>query len=354
MATGYYQSHEKLSFIGKAGQQQLQKAKVLVIGAGGLGCPALQFLTGCGIGVISVADFDIISESNLHRQFLYNVDDIGKPKASTAVKKLSAYNPQVQFNIHDTIIHETNVLSIVTEYDLIVDCTDNFTARYLINDACIVLDKPLVYGAIHQTEGHVTVFNYKGLPTLRCLFPEANESIQSCADIGAYNMITGIIGIMMANEVIKIILGHEDVLAGKLNQFDVLTGITKQIKYPGNNDSRKKSIDRFQQANASIEISPESLQEKITNKEKFLLVDVREKTEHDEFNIGGEHIPLNELLRSSLSNISSQALIITYCQSGERSLQAAKSLIDKGFATSFSLKGGMQYWKAFIASNRIS
>jgi sulfur-carrier protein adenylyltransferase/sulfurtransferase len=343
-ASNYYQSHQKLPFIRIDGQQLLQKAKVLVIGAGGLGCPALQFLTGCGIGILGVADFDTVAESNLHRQFLYNVDDVGKSKASTAVKKLSIYNPYIHFNTHNIIIDEENVLSILKEYDVVVDCTDNFTVRYLINDACVILDKPLVYGAIHQAEGHVTVFNYHQSATLRCLFPDTNESIQSCADIGAYNMITGIIGIMMANEVIKIILDHEDVLAGRLNQFEVLTGTTKQIKYSANEDARQKSIDRFQQSITSIEISPEALQEKITNKEKFLLIDVREKNERELFNIGGEHIPLNELLQSSFSHLSPQTNIVVYCQSGERSLRAVKYLSNKGFIKSVSLKGGIKYF----------
>jgi len=202
-----------------------------------------------------------------------------------------------------------------------------------------------VYGAIHQTEGHVTVFNYHGSATLRCLFREANESIQSCADIGAYNMITGIIGIMMANEGVKIILDHEDVLAGKLNQFDALTGTTKQIKYSASNDGRKKSVARFDHTTMPIEISPEALQQKITNKENFLLIDVREKQERDEFNIGGEHIPLDELIKSSLSHISPDTDITVYCQSGERSLQAVRSLLHKGFIRSVSLKGGMKLFK---------
>ncbi|UEG50117.1 HesA/MoeB/ThiF family protein [Ferruginibacter lapsinanis] len=342
----YYQSHQKLALIGDKGQQLLQRASILVIGAGGLGCPSLLYLAGAGIGTIGIVDFDLIAISNLHRQVLYTIDDVGKRKAFVAAERLSAYNAGVIFKTHDLFVDETNILSLVNEYDVIVDCTDNFQVRYLINDACVFLDKPLVYGAIHQTEGHITVFNYKQSPTLRCLFPnENNEGVQSCADIGAYNIITGIIGTMMANEGIKIILDHPDVLAGKLCQFDSLTVTTRQIKYQPSLISRKISTDRFNQLPLSIEISPTTLSEKITNNEKFYLIDVREANERKMFNIGGSHIPFQALIEQTIFPFSSSDTIIIYCEMGSRSLQAARHLLSKGFTNVFSLQGGMSRWK---------
>ena len=188
---------------------------------------------------------------------------MGKPKALAAVEKLTAYNPYISLTADEVFVDETNVLSLLENKNVIVDCTDNFQVRYLINDACVLLDKPLVYGAIHKNEGHVTVFNYQQSPTLRCLFPESgiNDNIQSCADIGAYNITTGIIGLMMANEVIKIIVQHPDVLASKLIQMDVLTGNSLQVKYKSSPDGRQKSIERFR-SSATIEISPALLSQK--------------------------------------------------------------------------------------------
>ena len=341
----YYESHQKLPFIGTQGQQKLQQAKVLVIGAGGLGCPSLQYLAGCGIGHIDIVDFDTVDVSNLHRQVLYNLQDVGKPKATTAVEKLSAYNPYISLKAHRLFVDESNVLSLLQNNNIVVDCTDNFQVRYLINDACVLLDKPLVYGAIHKNEGHITVFNYHQSPTLRCLFPESdvNDNIQGCADIGAYNITTGVIGLMMANEVIKIILQHPDVLASKLIQVDVLTGNFMQIKYASCLEGRQKSIERFQ-SSTSIEISPASLSQKIKESEIFSLFDVREEDERLRFNIGGTHIPLQKFFEESIQ-IPPTETIIVYCQRGERSLRAVKFLKQKGFANAFSLKGGMDLWQ---------
>jgi len=344
----YYESHQKLPFIGMQRQQQLQQAKVLVIGAGGLGCPCLQYLAGCGIGHINIVDFDSVDVSNLHRQILYNLHDVGKPKATTAVEKLSAYNPYISVTAHQLFVDETNVMSLIQSNDIIVDCTDNFQVRYLINDACVLSDKPLVYGAIHKNEGHVTVFNHHQSPTLRCLFPESdmNNSIQSCADMGAYNITTGIIGLMMANEVIKIILQHPDVAASKLIQMDVLTGNLQQIGYKSSTGGRQKSIERFQ-SSETIEISPALFSEKMKGDEIFSLIDVREDDERLIFNIGGIHLPLQQFLQQSIPQISSTETIIIYCESGERSLYAAKYLKQKGVAKVYSLQGGIKLWKQF-------
>jgi len=343
----YYRSHEKLSFIGPAGQQQLQQARVLVAGAGGLGCPCLKALAGSGFGVIGIVDFDTVSVSNLHRQSLYDANDTGRPKALTAAEKLQAYNPFIRVQPYQLLLDESNVLSLLANYDIVIDCTDNFAVRYLINDACVVLNKPLVYGAIHQEEGHVTVFNYQGSGTLRCLFPEAeqNDSIQSCADIGAYAITTGIIGLLMANEAIKVVLQRPDTLAGRLHYFDALTGKTRQIAYAALNSSREKSRARFEQPEAAIEISPELLQQKIKSGETFHLVDVREDNERSLFHIGGQHIPLQQFLQQSPEGMALSDTIIIYCERGGRSLQSARHLRRQGFAQAYSLRGGMNLWR---------
>lgn len=243
----FYSSHHKLPFIGEAGQELLKQSKVLVIGAGGLGCPCLLALAGAGVGTIGIADFDVVSVSNLHRQNLYSLSDEGKKKTMVAKEKLSQYNPFIAIQTHDVLAYQKTVLPLIEGYDIIVDCTDNFLARYLINDACVYLNKPLVYGAIHRSEGHLTVFNYEGSATLRCLFPkDDNDTTQSCADIGAYNIITGMIGLLMANEVIKVITGHKEVLANTLLSVDALSGNTMKLQYKLNQESIVKSKERFQ------------------------------------------------------------------------------------------------------------
>ncbi|MES2429420.1 MAG: HesA/MoeB/ThiF family protein [Bacteroidota bacterium] len=341
----YYQSHLKLGFIGSEGQGKLQNAKVLVIGAGGLGCPCLQYLTTCGVGLLGIADFDTISLSNLHRQILYNPEDVGKLKTEVIKERLPRYNPGIKIQLHNGLVDISNVLSLIKEYDIIVDCTDNFQVRYLINDACVIAGKPLVYGAIYQTEGHVTVFNYQQSGNLRCLFPqENNETIQSCADIGAYNIITGIIGSMLANEVVKIILHHKDVLAGKLCQIDALTVTMKQIKYHLSPYSIQKSFNTFSASIQSLEISQSALKEKIKNNEGLFLIDVRESKEHKAFNIGGELIPLQSLLNRNSFPFSQNDTIICYCEIGIRSLKAAKYLSSLGFKHVFNLHGGVKSW----------
>jgi adenylyltransferase/sulfurtransferase len=346
----YHSSHQKLPFIEIEGQHHLQQSSVLVIGAGGLGCPCLQILAGAGVGTIGIADFDTVSISNLHRQYLYNYNDTGKLKTQVAAERLSAYNPFIKVQTHELLVDERNVLELLATYEVIVDGTDNFFTRYLVNDACVFLNKPLVYGAIHQTEGHVTVFNYNNSPTLRCLFPkDENESIASCAEIGAYNVITNIIGTMMANEVIKMILKRTDVLAGKLNQVDILSGKTFQIQYHEVAGSRQKSRERFSTPRAKNLISAVQLKEKIKSNESIYLIDVREVWEHNDFNIGGFNVPLQQFLDQTAFDFSAADKIVLYCQKGNRSSQAAAHLFKLGFTNAVSLQGGMDLWQKISA-----
>ncbi len=341
----YYQSHQKLPFIGIDGQAKLNVAKVLVIGAGGLGCPCLQYLAGAGIGTIGIADFDMVSLTNLHRQLLFTIDDIGQLKTEVAAKKLAQHNPNIQLNTHQLLVDKDNILALLNSYDLVVDATDNFEIRYLINDACVYLQKPLAYGAIHQTEGHVTVFNYRGSATLRCLFPENTNTnaIPNCADIGAYNITTGIIGLMMANEVVKLFLGNKNVLGNQLYCIDVVTTKSRTIKYKLINESLVKSQQRFAAKATSIAIRADELHQLITCHTTIQLVDIRESYERDEIIAGSLHIPISDL-SEKLSVLPKQQTIVLYCATGNRSLQAATLFSKQGFDNVYSLQGGTSYF----------
>lgn len=347
---GYYQSHDQLKFIGTLGQQKIGKAKVLVIGAGGLGCPCLLYLATAGIGTIGIADFDTVSTSNLHRQTLYTVKDIEKYKVKTASAVLKTHNPNINYVEHNLMVDESNILQLIKNYDLIVDGTDNFLVRYLINDACIFSNKPLVYGAIYQTEGQLTVFNYQNSPTLRCLFPEPppENSIQSCAEIGAYNITTGIIGAMMAGEVIKIILKDDAVFTGKLIYVDVLAGKNTRLSYHENPESRTISNNRFTKKELPVAIAPNVFSDTFQH-QHYQLIDVRKDEEHEESNIGGINIPLSKISRFPIDTFSPADTFIFYCQQGIRSHQAAEFFRKAGFANAYSLQGGLSGYKYHLS-----
>jgi sulfur-carrier protein adenylyltransferase/sulfurtransferase len=342
----YYQSHQKLPFIGEGGQAMLQQQKVLVAGAGGLGCPCLTALAGAGIGSIGIADFDVVAISNLHRQPLYMYQDTGKPKALAAAAILAKYNPFIHIVPHVLMLDENNVLPLLKQYDIIVDCTDNFYTRYLLNDACVYLNKPLVYGAIHQGEGHVTVFNYQQGATLRCLFPkDEHESIPSCAQIGAYNIATCTIGSLMANEVIKIALQHPAVLAGKIQQLDMVNGTQLTIACPATPQGRQKSMQRFAgNLPATATIAPANVQLLISNGLPLTLLDVRETAEHHTGNIGGINIPLAQILQCDQLPFTPAGTLVVYCQKGQRSLQAVSWLRQNGYQQAVSLQGGIEHY----------
>lgn len=342
MDKNYYKSHLKLDFIALKGQQKLAQVKVLVIGAGGLGCPCLTALSASGIGDIGLADGDLISNSNISRQTLFNYPDTGRHKTAVAIASLKSRNPYLLYHEHRFFVTEENILPLVGAYDIVVDATDNFQARYLINDACVVKDKPLVYGAIFQTEGHLTVFNYQSSPTLRCLFPEPNqeEALPSCAESGAYMITTNIIGSMMANEVVKIALNQEEVLRGKLLSFEALSNTITRTTYSADQQSRTKSHSRFKPAPKAIELTAAAFTEK-TQGTGIELIDVRTIAERKAQHIGGKHLPLQELEQFDLTKYDAAQHFYFYCQTGIRSLQAAKKLRAKGYENAFSLKNGI-------------
>ena len=281
----------------ESSQQELQNAKVLIVGAGGLGCPSAQYLTAAGVGTIGIADFDIISIGNLHRQILYTPAEIGLKKVFIACKKLQQQNPGIQLIPHDVKITSENVMNIIQPYHIVVDGTDNFETKYLLNDACVLTGKPLVYGAIYQYEGQVGVWNILNedgsrTPNYRDLFPKVNASqIPNCSEGGVIPTLAGIIGCMQANEVIKYITKTCELLAGKILILDVQTMQSRIIK---TGLSSNTSVTGLTNTVAVPTISVQDFK-KVMKENLYELVDVRTTEERNQFNIGGSHIPLDEI-----------------------------------------------------------
>jgi adenylyltransferase/sulfurtransferase len=320
--------------VGLAGQEKLKSAKILVVGAGGLGCPVLQYLTAAGVGQIGIIDHDQVEVTNLHRQILYSQADLGKNKALTAAYKLGILNGFVKFNTYPVQLTEGNATEIISGYDLVIDGSDNFETRYLVNDTCVQLNKTWVFGSILRFEGQISVFNYNNGPTYRCLFPDAEEG-DNCAEAGVIGILPGIIGTYMANEAIKIICEIGEVLSGKLLVINALTNatsifefsrnmpaadikLTKQKPSPQPVDAREMSLEEFERIQ---EIAPEQVQ----------LIDVREDYEFEADNFGGTNIPLSEV-PDFLATFPVDKTVVFYCQSGIRSRQAAKLLLKSGFS----------------------
>jgi molybdopterin/thiamine biosynthesis adenylyltransferase/rhodanese-related sulfurtransferase len=329
-----------------ATQKRLQNARVLVVGAGGLGCPAAQYLAAAGVGTLGLADFDVVSISNLHRQVLFTPADAGQKKAVIAARRLQSQNPGIRVVPHDVLVTSQNVMELISHYDLIVDCTDNFDTRYLLNDAGVLAGKPVVYGAIYQFEGQVAVWNVINdngtkTPNYRDLFPEVDASqIPNCAEGGVIPTLAGIIGCMQANEVIKYITQTGELLAGKILIYDAQTMQSRVIKI---GSVTRTHISRLKETVIIPVMSADELKTCMA-KNAIKLVDVRTSQERDEFDIGGEHIPLDEL-DSHLENFDTSVKTVFYCASGKRSGEAVK-LIKKKFpgANVFSLNGGLKAW----------
>jgi len=228
-----YSRHYSLDEVGPEGQLNIANAKVLVIGAGGLGCPVLQYLTSAGVGTIGIVDSDFVSLSNLQRQILFNTSDIGELKVKCAVDKLQAINPEITFNQIPNLVTSLNAFELIADYDIVVDCTDQIHMRYLLSDVCAILSKPLVFGAIHKFEGQVSVFNYQDGPNYRDLYPNppSPESVPNCNDVGVLGVLPGIIGVAQANEVLKIIVGYGEVLSGKLWMFNAKNNSSYTVSF---------------------------------------------------------------------------------------------------------------------------
>ncbi|MBX2906838.1 MAG: HesA/MoeB/ThiF family protein [Taibaiella sp.] len=338
-----YSRQTMLPEIGDAGQQLLKEARVLVVGAGGLGCPILQYLAAAGVGTLGIVDGDVVSLSNLQRQVLYSVNDLGISKAKRAAEVITRLNPDIHLLSYPVFITNENVLQLASDYDIIVDGTDNFDTRYLLNDACVMKNKPLVSGAIFRFEGQVSVFNYKGGPTYRCLFPTppgAGES-PSCAEIGVVATLPGIVGTIQANEVIKMITGAGEALSGRLLVIDALTMQSHTFSFKANEANRNiKELPKPSAITCEVpvpELSIDELQRRVAAGAR--LVDVRELHEHEFGNIGGVNLPLSRL-SDRYGELSLNDDLVLYCASGKRSLNAANFLMAKGYNVSH-LAGGL-------------
>lgn len=357
-----YNRHIIIPEFGLAAQQKLKAAKVLVVGSGGLGSPVLLYLAAAGIGTIGIVDFDVVDDSNLQRQVLFGVNEIGKPKVEAAKARLQALNPHIEFVLYNTQLTSHNALDIIKDYDVVADGTDNFPTRYLVNDACVLMGKPNVYASIFQFEGQVSVFNYQQAsgergPNYRDLYPTPPPPglVPSCAEGGVLGVLPGIIGSLQALEVIKVVTGVGEPLVGRFYIFDALSfesrtfTISRRDDNPlnGKNPTITRLIDYEQFCGVKAvekpvkEITPKELYKLQVKGDPFQLIDVREPYEYDIVNIGAELIPLAAVAEQA-DKFSKDMPVIVHCKMGGRSAKAIRELEEKfGFTNLYNLKGGI-------------
>lgn len=357
-----YDRHIIIPDFGLEAQKKLKAAKVLVVGSGGLGSPSLLYLAAAGVGTIGIIDFDVVDDSNLQRQVLFGVDEIGKPKVEAAKNRLQALNPHITITIYNLQLTSKNALDIIKHYDVVADGTDNFPTRYLVNDACVLLDKPNVYASIFQFEGQVSVFNYRNKngepgPNYRDLYPTPPPPglVPSCAEGGVLGVLPGIIGSLQALEVIKIITGVGENLSGRFFLFDALNFETRTFNIKrnpanplnGENPTIKELIDYEQFCGMKAvekpikEITAKELYNLQVRGEDIQIIDVREPHEYEIANIGGQLIPL-ATVSSNQDKIDRNKKVIVHCKMGGRSAKAIRELEEKfGFTNLYNLKGGI-------------
>jgi adenylyltransferase/sulfurtransferase len=359
-----YSRHLIMPEVGMEGQLKLKKAKVLLIGTGGLGAPLGLYLAAAGVGQLGLVDFDVVDFTNLQRQVTFGSSDVGKPKSEAARARLSNLNPDIQVQAFETKLTSANALELFRDFDIIVDGTDNFPTRYLVNDACVLLGKPNVYGSIFRFEGQVTIFGMPGGPCYRCLYPEPPPPglVPSCAEGGVLGVLPGIVGSIQAMETIKLILGSGRNLTGRLLLFDALEmgfrefKLRKNPKCPmcGEHRTIDKLIDyyefcgvRGEEAPAPDlkvpEIMPRELKARLDRGEDLFILDVREPHEYQICNLRGHLIPLGELPRR-VHELDSSREIVAHCRSGKRSAEAVDFLRKAGFRKILNLKGGILAW----------
>jgi molybdopterin/thiamine biosynthesis adenylyltransferase/rhodanese-related sulfurtransferase len=328
--------------IGITGQEKLKKAKVLMIGAGGLGCPVLQYLAAAGVDEIGIIDDDVVDVSNLHRQILYSMADIGKLKANVVKEKLGLLNPYTTVTAYVERFTSGNAERLCKDYDLVIDGSDNFETRYLVNDSCVTLNKALVFGSIFKFEGHVSVFNYNNGPNYRDIFPESPpaDEVPNCAETGVLGVLPGIIGTYMASEAIKIICGIGETLSGKLLTINALDNTTNVFKV-GKQQKRGKAADIVPVPIIPHEITMDQLNSWLKESaDEIYLVDVRETYEFEDYNIGGINIPLYEL-KDHIEELPLDKKMIFCCQTGQRSKMAIQLLKSLYKGEMYSLKNGV-------------
>jgi len=350
-----YRRHLQLAEIGEAGQQRLRQARVLVVGAGGLGCPILQYLAAAGVGTLGLADADQVELTNLPRQILYGTEDVGQPKVEAAARALRRLNELGNYELHKIRVSPENVRDLVAAYDVVVDGSDNFPTRYLLNDACVSLGRPLVSGAIYKFEGQVSVFNYEGGPTYRCLFPEPPTAAEApdCNTTGVLNVLPGLIGTVQATEALKVVLGLGDVLSGRLWVLDTLSFQSRTLRFHRDPVQSAINLDTANPADyfdascapetVATSISAEDLQKQLASPTPPLLLDVRGPLEFQRRHLpGAVLLPLPELTTRA-AEVPRARPVVVYCQSGVRSAQAVALLRGElGFDNVLTLSGGLE------------
>lgn len=361
-----YSRHIMLPEVGLKGQQKLKEASVLIIGAGGLGAPLALYLAASGIGRIGIADFDIVDTSNLQRQILHSTKDIGRKKTDSAKEKLKSLNPEIEITVIDEKLNATNAMNIVREFDIVVDGTDNFPTRYLINDVCMFLDKPNVYASIFGFEGQATVFQKKSGPCYRCLFPNPPKAgaVPSCHEAGVLGVLPGILGTIQATEVVKLVLNIGESLKGRLLTYDALSMQFNEIQLKrdtncpvcGNNPTITEPVDyesfcgvipatpKTEIKTQVKEMLPSDLKRSMDSGKDIILLDVREKYEREICKLKDSiHIPLVEIT-DRINELPNEKKIVVYCHLGVRSLTVAEYLTERGFNNIINLKGGIDLY----------
>jgi len=367
-----FDRHIILPQVGLQGQEKLKQAKVLCIGTGGLGSPISLYLSAAGVGTIGLVDFDVVDESNLQRQIAHATSDIGRPKVESARDKLLGINPHLHVNLHGDGIRRDNVREIIRDYDIVVDGTDNFPTRYLVNDACILEDKPLIYASIFQFEGQATVFNHEGGPCYRCLYPEPPPPgfAPSCAEGGVLGVLPGVIGVIQATETVKIILGKGSTLAGRLLLYDALEMKFREMKLRrdpacpacGEHPTIHEVVEYEQfcglpptetqnqeEALADYDITPNDLQNMRAQNPDLFVLDVREPHEIDICAIEGtQKIPLGQIQDRYAAEVPKDLPVVVHCKMGGRSAQAVEFLQSQGYTNVQNLAGGILRWIADV------
>jgi len=362
-----YSRHLIIPDVAMAGQQRLMNAKVLCVGAGGLGSPALMYLAAAGVGTLGIVEFDTVDESNLQRQIIHGQSDIGKSKALSAKEKIAEINPFVNVILHETRLDNSNVMEIFSQYDIIVDGTDNFATRYLVNDACVILKKPYVWGSIYRFDGQASVFWAEYGPCYRCLYPEPPPPgmVPSCAEGGVLGVLCATIGSIQTTEAIKVLTGIGESLIGSLMVYDALDMTFRKIKVRkdpncplcSENATQKELLPDYeafcgtlseaaQEASAGSTITVAQLKSKIDADENFYLIDVREPSEYEIVKIPNSHlIPKQGFLDGSvLATLPQDKPIILHCKSGVRSAECLAILKNAGFADASHVAGGVIAW----------
>jgi sulfur-carrier protein adenylyltransferase/sulfurtransferase len=363
-----YSRHLIMPEVALDGQKKLRAARVLTIGAGGLGSPLAMYLAAAGVGTLGIVDFDVVDESNLQRQIIHGTSDLGRPKMESARDSIADINPNVRVEAYEEPLSSENALEIFEDFDIVVDGTDNFPTRYLVNDACVLLDKPNVYGSIFRFEGQASVFYAKEGPCYRCLYPEPPPPglVPSCAEGGVLGILPGAIGTIQATETVKLILGIGEPLIGRLLLYDALGMRFREMKLRkdpscpicGENPSVTELID-YQEfcgipqaqeqaaANEVPEITVQELKERLENGKEVTVLDVREPYEYEVANIGARLIPLGEL-PERLVELDKDETFAIHCRTGARSANAVRLLQDAGFENVYNVKGGITAWSEEI------